>query len=70
MVCGRGESVGVGGSVTLEQMRLYERLKKHNQVFWHHRISEGKTSREVRREETLKISKMKMQNDSDEAGFI
>ena len=30
-----GTSVGFGGSVTLEQMGLYERLGEHNQVFWH-----------------------------------
>ena len=41
-------TVGFGGSVTLEQMNLYDILKKHNEVFWHQRIPEGKTSKEVR----------------------
>lgn len=30
-----GASVGVGGSVTVEQMGLYELLRGHNEVFWH-----------------------------------
>ena len=41
-------SVGFGGSMTLEKMGLYERLTCHNEVHWHQRISEGKTSKEVR----------------------
>lgn len=45
-----GKSVGFGGSMTLEQMGLYERLVAHNDVRWHQRIPEGKTSREVRAE--------------------
>lgn len=43
-----GQTVGFGGSVTLEQMGLYETLQKHNTVSWHWRIPEGQTSREVR----------------------
>ncbi|MBQ8374322.1 MAG: lactate utilization protein [Clostridia bacterium] len=43
-----GKTVGFGGSVTLEQMGLYERLITHNDVRWHHRIPESKTSKEVR----------------------
>ena len=43
-----GETVGFGGSVTLEQIGLYEALSKHNTVYWHQRIPDGKTSREVR----------------------
>ena len=30
-----GVSVGFGGSVTLQQMGLYESLSTHNQVHWH-----------------------------------
>lgn len=43
-----GESVGFGGSMTLEKMGLYERLVDHNRVYWHHRIPKGLTSKEVR----------------------
>ena len=32
-----GVSVGIGGSVTAEQMGLYEKLSGHNHVFWHWR---------------------------------
>lgn len=42
------QTVGFGGSVTLEQMKLFETLQRHNTVFWHQRIPAGKTSREVR----------------------
>ena len=28
-------SVGIGGSVTVEQMGLYPRLMEHNKVYWH-----------------------------------
>lgn len=43
-----GKTVGFGGSMTLEEMGLYEMLMSHNDVRWHHRIPEGKTSKEVR----------------------
>lgn len=43
-----GKSVGMGGSVTLEEIGLYDRLASHNDVYWHHRIPEGKTGMEVR----------------------
>lgn len=42
------KTVGLGGSVTFEEMGLYEKLVEHNQVAWHQRIPEGKTSNEVR----------------------
>lgn len=41
-------SVGFGGSVTLDQMGLYERLSAHNDTRWHWRIPEGKTVQEMR----------------------
>jgi L-lactate utilization protein LutC len=31
----RGKTVGIGGSVTIQQMGLYERLAAHNTVYWH-----------------------------------
>lgn len=42
------QTVGFGGSMTLEQMGLFEVLQSHNTVFWHQRIPKGKTSKEVR----------------------
>lgn len=44
-------TVGFGGSMTLEQMGLYEILQKHNTVYWHQRMPEGKTDREIRAQE-------------------
>lgn len=42
------KTVGFGGSVTLDQMGLYEKLAAHNKVSWHWRIPEGKTDRDMR----------------------
>lgn len=43
-----GQSVGFGGSVTLEQMGLYERLGRHNTVFWHQGVADKEQSRQLR----------------------
>ena len=45
------KTVGFGGSVTLEQLGLYEKLSSHNTVSWHQRIPSGKTDPQVRAEE-------------------
>lgn len=45
-----GKSVGFGGSVTLEQIGLYEKLESHNDVRWQNRIPEGKTDAIIRKE--------------------
>ncbi len=42
------KTVGFGGSVTLDQMGLYEKLALHNDVRWHWRIPEGKTVADMR----------------------
>ncbi len=44
------QTVGFAGSMTLEKMGLYESLSTHNTVYWHHRIPEGKTHQEVRKQ--------------------
>ena len=36
-----GTTVGIGGSMTVQQLGLYDRLSAHNQVFWHWRVPEG-----------------------------
>ena len=43
-----GVTVGIGGSLTVEQMGLYEKLGSHNRVWWHWRTPEGMTQNEVR----------------------
>ena len=45
------QTVGIGGSVTVEEMKLYEALKNDNTVYWHNRIPEGMTDAEVRTKE-------------------
>lgn len=36
-----GETVGFGGSVTLQDLGLFDRLNTHNQVIWHWRDPSG-----------------------------
>ena len=45
-----GKTVGLGGSVTLEEMGLYEKLTPHNKVSWHQKMPQGKMGQEVRAE--------------------
>lgn len=40
-------TVGFGGSVTLDQMNLFETLQSHNTVFWHHKVPAGKERKEA-----------------------
>ncbi|MGM9661521.1 MAG: lactate utilization protein [Oscillospiraceae bacterium] len=42
-----GVSVAFGGSVTLQQLGLAERLRGHNELFWHWQLPEGATAAEV-----------------------
>lgn len=42
-----GQKVGLGGSVTLDQMGMYEKLSENNEVLWHWRIPEGQTGADV-----------------------
>ncbi len=41
------QTVGFGGSITLEQIGLFEKLQSHNTVFWHWRLPKEKTSKEI-----------------------
>jgi len=43
-----GKTVGIGGSATVNQMGLYEKLSKANQVSWHGRMPAGKTDGQIR----------------------
>ena len=42
-----GQTVGFGGSMTLEEMGLYEKLSEKMKVYWHWRIPEGKTGADM-----------------------
>jgi len=46
----RGKTVGFGGSVTLEQMGLYDLLALNNDVSYHNRLPGGKTRTDVCRD--------------------
>lgn len=41
------KTVGMGGSVTLGQMNLYDLLSTHNEVYDHARLSEGQPPRDI-----------------------
>lgn len=43
-----GQKIGFGGSLTLEEMGLYDKLSADNNVVWHWRVPDGKTAKEVR----------------------
>ena len=64
------QTVGFGGSMTLEKMGLYDLLNTHNQVYWHHRIPEGKTSQEVRLEANAAAIYLTSANGIAESGEI
>jgi len=42
-----GKSVGFGGSVTLQQMELYEKLASHNLTYAHWRMEEGESAADM-----------------------
>lgn len=41
-------TVGFGGSVTLQELELYDSLAEHNEVHWHWRPEEGKKPIQIR----------------------
>ena len=41
-------TVGFGGSASLEEMSLYEKLAAHNTVYWHWRMRDGMTDKDMR----------------------
>ena len=43
-----GKTVGIGGSVTVHQTGLYDKLKGHNTVYWHDYVPEGMTAVQTR----------------------
>ncbi len=43
------QSVGFAGSMTLDQIGIYDRLIKHNKVYWHHRVGKGMSIDEMRK---------------------
>lgn len=47
------KTIGLGGSVTVEQMKLYDALMSHNDVYWHMRLPENMSAMEVRKQACL-----------------
>lgn len=43
-----GKTVGIGGSKTVEEIGLYDKLASHNTVYWHARLEKNMTADEVR----------------------
>ena len=41
------KTVAFGGSITLQQIGLYEKLAKHNSVIWHWQLENGMTNQEA-----------------------
>ena len=44
-----GKRIGLGGSVTIGEMGLYERLRENNTVLWHLRLAAGEEAMQVRK---------------------
>ena len=44
-----GKTVGLGGSVTIGQLNLFEKLSSHNTVYWHDQKPEDMTIMETRK---------------------
>lgn len=40
-------TVGIGGSVTVDELGLYEKLIEKNEVYWHWRLKDGVTAHEM-----------------------
>ena len=45
----RGETVGIGGSETVNQMKLFEALSPENEVWWHNKKPENRSVDETKR---------------------
>lgn len=44
-----GTTIGIGGSMTIEKMGLYEKLSRHNTVYWHWRCAAGEDKQAIYR---------------------
>lgn len=42
-------TIGIGGSVTVDEMKLYDALVSHNEVYWHMRLPENMSAMEARK---------------------
>ena len=65
-----GQTVGIGGSVTIQEMKLYEALEMNNEVYWHNRLPVGMTDAEVRIKESQAAIYISSVNGIAETGEI
>ncbi|MBQ3378676.1 MAG: lactate utilization protein [Clostridia bacterium] len=66
----QNKCVGFGGSVTLEEMGLYEKLKENNEVLWHWRVPEGESVKNMRMKANAADIYISSVNAVSEAGEI
>ena len=66
----KGKTVGFGGSVTIGQMGLYEKLSADNSVFWHDKKPEDMTVMEARKASTNSQIYISSVNGISETGEI
>lgn len=65
-----GKTVGFGGSVTLKELNLYDKLSTHNTVYFHDKTPGGLTVMEVRKLATLSEVYISSVNGISEKGEI
>jgi L-lactate utilization protein LutB len=66
----QGKTIGLGGSVSIGQMGLYERLQESNTVLWHLRLSAGDDVMQVRKDAARAEVYITSVNGISEAGEI
>jgi len=66
----RGRTIGIGGSVTVEEMKLYDALVSHNDVYWHMRLPENMSAMEARKKANLSDLYISSVNGIAETGEI
>ena len=66
----QGKRIGLGGSVSIGEMGLYERLQERNTVLWHLRLSTGDNVMQVRKDAARAEVYITSVNGISEAGEI
>jgi L-lactate utilization protein LutB len=66
----QGKTIGLGGSVSIGQMGLYERLQESNTVLWHLRLAAGESVMQVRKDAARAEVYIASVNGISEAGEI
>ena len=66
----QGKRIGLGGSVSIGEMGLYEKLVENNTVLWHLRLSAGEDVMQVRKDASQAEVYITSVNGLSEAGEI